>query len=120
MKSIGVVRKIDPVGRLTLPVELRKQFHLRKGDELELFVDGDIVNHMMDYSANELESIVSVMTDAQKESIANLFADKLYHGEELDLNKIAIISKHLPVGIEQMVQEKKDFDERAKAAKKDN
>ena len=43
MKSIGVVRKIDPVGRLTLPVELRKQFHLRKGDELELFVDGDMV-----------------------------------------------------------------------------
>ena len=43
MKSIGVVRKIDPVGRLTLPVELRKQFHLRKGDELEMFVDGDMV-----------------------------------------------------------------------------
>lgn len=43
MKSIGVVRKIDSVGRLTLPVELRKQFHLRKGDELELFVDRDMV-----------------------------------------------------------------------------
>lgn len=43
MKSIGVVRKIDPVGRLTLPVELRKQFHLRKGDELELFVDRDMI-----------------------------------------------------------------------------
>ena len=43
MKSIGVVRKIDPVGRLTLPVELRKQFKLEKGDELEMFVDGDMV-----------------------------------------------------------------------------
>ena len=43
MKSIGTVRKLDPVGRLTLPVELRKQFHIRKGDELELFVDGDMV-----------------------------------------------------------------------------
>ena len=95
-------------------------YHLGLTNEYSHLVDGDIVNHMMDYSANELESIVSVMTDAQKESIANLFADKLYHGEELDLNKIAIISKHLPVGIEQMVQEKKDFDERAKAAKKDN
>lgn len=95
-------------------------YHLGLTNEYSHLVDGDIVNHMMDYSANELESIVSVMTDAQKESIANLFADKLYHGEELDLNKIAVISKHLPVGIEQMVQEKKDFDERAKAAKKDN
>ncbi len=43
MKSIGVVRKLDPVGRLTLPVELRKQFHLRKGDAIELYVDGDTV-----------------------------------------------------------------------------
>lgn len=43
MKSIGIVRKLDPVGRLTLPVELRKQFHLEKGDELEMFVDGDMV-----------------------------------------------------------------------------
>ena len=43
MKSIGTVRKLDAVGRLTLSVELRKQFHLRKGDELELFVDGDMV-----------------------------------------------------------------------------
>lgn len=95
-------------------------YHLGLTNEYSHLVDGDIVNHMMDYSVNELESIVSVMTDAQKESIANIFADKLYRGEELDLNKIAVISKHLPVGIEQMVQEKKDFDERAKAAKKDN
>lgn len=43
MKSIGIVRKLDQVGRLTLPVELRKQFHLENGDELELFVDGDMV-----------------------------------------------------------------------------
>lgn len=43
MKSIGVVRKIDSVGRLTLPIELRKQFHLERGDELEMFVDGDMV-----------------------------------------------------------------------------
>lgn len=43
MKNIGIVRKLDPVGRLTLPIELRKQFRLRKGDELELFVDGDMV-----------------------------------------------------------------------------
>ena len=43
MKNIGIVRKLYPVGRLTLPIELRKQFHLERGDELELFVDGDMV-----------------------------------------------------------------------------
>lgn len=43
MKGTGIVRKVDPVGRITIPVELRKQFHLKKGDEMEMFVDGDMV-----------------------------------------------------------------------------
>ena len=94
-------------------------YHLGLTNEYTKLVDRDIVSHMMEYSVDELDGIASVMTDAQKESISNLFADKLYRGENLDLNKIAVISKHLPVSIEQMVQEKKDFDERAKASKKD-
>lgn len=92
-------------------------YHLGLTNEYTHLVDGDIVNHMMEYSNSDLESIVSTMTDAQKDSIANLFADKIYHGKEVDLNKIAIISKHLPVSIEQMVQDMHDFDERAKASK---
>ena len=94
-------------------------YHLGLTNEYTKLVDRDIVSHMMEYSVDELDGIASVMTDAQKESISNLFADKLYRGENLDLNKIAVISKHLPVSIEQMVQEKKGFDERAKASKKD-
>lgn len=94
-------------------------YHLGLTNEYTKLVDRDIVGHMMEYSVDELDGIASVMTDAQKESISNLFADKLYRGESLDLNKIAVISKHLPVSIEQMVQEKKDFDERAKASKQD-
>lgn len=89
-------------------------YHLGLTSEYEHLVDGDIVNHLMDYSVDELDSIVSIMTDVQKQSIADLFSDKLYHGNVMDLNKISIISKYLPVSIEQMVQEKKDFDERAK------
>lgn len=92
-------------------------YHLGLTNEYTHLVDGDIVNHMMEYSNSDLDSIVSTMTDAQKDSIANLFADKIYHGKDVDLNKIAIISKHLPVSIEQMVQDMHDFDERAKATK---
>lgn len=41
MKSTGVVRKIDELGRIVLPSELRKVFNIREGDELEISVDGD-------------------------------------------------------------------------------
>ncbi|MEA2447110.1 MAG: AbrB family transcriptional regulator, transcriptional pleiotropic regulator of transition state [Actinomycetota bacterium] len=41
MKSTGVVRKIDELGRIVLPSELRRVFGIREGDELEISVNGE-------------------------------------------------------------------------------
>ncbi|MDQ3962878.1 MAG: AbrB/MazE/SpoVT family DNA-binding domain-containing protein [Actinomycetota bacterium] len=43
MKSTGVVRKIDELGRIVLPSELRRVFGIKEGDELEISVDGEKV-----------------------------------------------------------------------------
>ncbi|HEV3473190.1 MAG TPA: AbrB/MazE/SpoVT family DNA-binding domain-containing protein [Actinomycetota bacterium] len=43
MKSTGVVRKIDELGRIVLPSELRRVFGIKEGDELEISVDGERV-----------------------------------------------------------------------------
>lgn len=41
MKSTGIVRKIDELGRIVLPVELRRTFDIAVKDALEIYVDGD-------------------------------------------------------------------------------
>lgn len=41
MKSTGVVRKIDELGRVVLPSELRRVFGIHEGDQLEISVDGE-------------------------------------------------------------------------------
>ena len=41
MKSIGIVRKIDTVGRIVLPIELRKTLNITNDSSLEIFVDED-------------------------------------------------------------------------------
>lgn len=42
MKSLGIVRKIDEVGRIVLPKELRRMFDLENSeDAVEIFVNGD-------------------------------------------------------------------------------
>jgi transcriptional pleiotropic regulator of transition state genes len=41
LKSTGVVRKIDELGRIVLPSELRRVFGIREGEELEISVDGE-------------------------------------------------------------------------------
>ncbi len=38
--STGVSRKVDDLGRIVLPVELRRVFNIRSGDELQIAVDG--------------------------------------------------------------------------------
>lgn len=41
MKDTGVIRKVDELGRFTLPMELRRKLNINVGDSLEVFVDND-------------------------------------------------------------------------------
>ncbi|MCX4268135.1 MAG: AbrB/MazE/SpoVT family DNA-binding domain-containing protein [Lachnospiraceae bacterium] len=43
MKDTGVVRKIDELGRFTLPMELRRKMNIEVGDPLEVFVDEESI-----------------------------------------------------------------------------
>jgi len=40
MKSTGVIRKLDELGRIVIPIELRRTLNLNEKDPLEIFVDG--------------------------------------------------------------------------------
>lgn len=41
MKSTGVVRKVDELGRVVIPIELRRTMSIEEKDSLEIFVNGD-------------------------------------------------------------------------------
>ena len=41
MKSTGIVRKVDELGRIVLPIELRRSLNIDVKDSLEIFVDED-------------------------------------------------------------------------------
>ncbi len=41
MKSTGVVRKIDELGRIVLPVSIRQNMDINEKDALEIFIDGE-------------------------------------------------------------------------------
>ncbi|WP_073089133.1 AbrB/MazE/SpoVT family DNA-binding domain-containing protein [Thermosyntropha lipolytica] len=41
MKSTGVVRKVDELGRIVIPIELRRTMGIEEKDALEIYVDGD-------------------------------------------------------------------------------
>ena len=41
MKATGIVRKVDELGRIVLPIELRRTLNIGIKDSLEIFVDGE-------------------------------------------------------------------------------
>lgn len=41
MKSTGIVRKVDELGRVVIPIELRRNLNINVKDPLEIFVDDD-------------------------------------------------------------------------------
>ena len=41
MKSTGIVRKVDELGRVVLPIELRRNYNINEKDALEIFVDDE-------------------------------------------------------------------------------
>ena len=43
MKSTGIVRKVDELGRIVLPVELRRTMDIVEKDALEIYVDGNSI-----------------------------------------------------------------------------
>ena len=45
MKATGIVRRIDDLGRVVIPKEIRRTLRIREGDPLEIFVDreGEVI-----------------------------------------------------------------------------
>ena len=41
MKTTGIVRKVDELGRIVLPIELRRSLDIEEKDSLEIYLEGD-------------------------------------------------------------------------------
>lgn len=41
MKATGIVRRIDDLGRVVIPKEIRRNFHIREGDPMEIYMSED-------------------------------------------------------------------------------
>ena len=43
MKSTGIIRRVDELGRVVIPMEIRNQFDIAEKDPIEIFVDGSSI-----------------------------------------------------------------------------
>lgn len=79
MKATGIVRRIDDLGRVVIPKEIRRTLRIREGDPLEIFVDRDGEVILKKYSPiGELGDFAKEYADSLYEAIGHiaLIADR--------------------------------------------
>lgn len=68
MKATGVVRRIDELGRIVIPKEIRKTLRIKDGENLEIYIDNDTIILKKYSSIHNLEELAQKLTD----TISNL------------------------------------------------
>lgn len=100
MKATGVVRRIDDLGRIVIPKEIRRSFKINEGDSLEIFVDNNgivlkkysLLDDMVEIALKLVEVVRKVYNKnviiTDKESVIATVKDlnKNYFGKELTSN----------------------------------
>ena len=84
MKATGFIRRIDDLGRVVIPKEIRRTLNIREGDSLEVYVDSNMViltpyapwkdmsDQVQDIRDRYADSMGAELTDTQFEIIQQM------------------------------------------------
>lgn len=64
MKSTGIVRRIDELGRIVIPKEIRNILRLRSGENIEIYTDNDSIIMKKFSIVNRISDLAQELTDA--------------------------------------------------------
>ncbi|WP_066185679.1 MULTISPECIES: stage V sporulation protein T [Gracilibacillus] len=111
MKATGIVRRIDDLGRVVIPKEIRRTLRIREGDPLEIFVDRDgevilkkysPISELGDFAIEYAEALfdslhVSVLISDRDEIIAVAGESKKdYLGKHISKQMDEVMDKRQP------------------------
>ena len=75
MKATGIVRRVDDLGRIVIPKEIRRTLHIREGDPLEIYTEKDGGVIFRKYSPmGDLQELAAQMCDAIGSSTGHIVA----------------------------------------------
>ena len=89
MKSTGIVRRLDELGRITLPIELRRNFDVNERDPLEIFVDDDKII-LKKYNPAD------IFTGEDMDDLIDYKGKKVSRKSIIELAKLAVLEPIVP------------------------
>ena len=110
MKATGIVRRIDDLGRVVIPKEIRRTLRIREGDPLEIFVDRDGEVILKKYSPiGELGEFAKEYAESLSEATGHiaLIADRDVIIAVAGASKKDFVEKPIGEDVEQAMEERK-------------
>ena len=71
MKETGIVRKLDDLGRLVIPKEIRKMYKMKEGDSIEIFIMNDVICIRKFDETSSLYEQIEIMCNLLQEKYEN-------------------------------------------------
>ncbi|MBO8159770.1 stage V sporulation protein T [Thermosyntropha sp.] len=110
MKATGIVRRIDDLGRVVIPKEIRRTLRIREGDPLEIFVDreGEVI--LKKYSPiGELGDFAKEYADSLSETTGHIaiIADRDVVIAVAGANKREFMGKPIGKAVEKALEERR-------------
>ena len=110
MKATGIVRRIDDLGRVVIPKEIRRTMRIREGDPLEIFTDreGEVI--LKKYSPiGELGEFATEYADSLNEALGHIscIADKDTIIAVAGAPKKQLMNKQVSTDVEKVMNERK-------------
>ena len=75
MKATGIVRRVDDLGRIVIPKEIRRTLRIREGDPLEIYTEKDGGGSYLTEEGKEWLQRYETYRDACKEANRNLYLE---------------------------------------------
>jgi len=112
LKATGIVRRIDDLGRIVIPKEIRKTLRIREGDPLEIYTDRDGEVILKKYSPiGELSAFATQYADSLYKSSGHITAisDRDSIIAVSGMSKKEFLEKTLSSDLEKIIAEKTTF-----------
>jgi len=112
MKATGIIRRIDELGRIVIPKEIRRTLRLREGDPLEIFTDREGGVILKKYSPiKELTTFATEYSDSLQHTIGNiiLICDKDNIISVSGITKKKYMDKKISIDLEKVMEDRKSL-----------
>ncbi|MBE6907665.1 stage V sporulation T C-terminal domain-containing protein [Marasmitruncus massiliensis] len=112
MKATGIVRRIDDLGRVVIPKEIRRTMRIREGDPLEIYTDNDGEVIFKKYSPiGELSSFASQYAEVLNKvgGYPVVVCDRDHVISVAGIPKKELLERRVSPALEEMMEQRRNF-----------